>query len=453
MIRRVRRREFLAEAGALSLAIAVPSAAGGGDVDALLAPWTGPYGGLPPFDKVHVEAFSPALREGMEMERVEIAAIARNPAPASFENTIVALENVGRPLRRVRSLFNTYSGTMNVGPMRALETEMSPVLAAFGDEIVQNGALFARVKAVYDARENAGLTPEQQRLATVVYDRFARQGAALDAAHKSRLAQINQQLARLYTTFSQNQLADEEGYTLMLERPEDLAGMPESLRASAARAAAEHGRPGAWAITNTRSSMEPFLTYASRRDLREKGWRMWIMRGDNAGAHDNKPVITQIMQLRAEKATLLGHPTYAHWITAANMAKTPDAAMALMMQVWPAAVARVHQEVADMQAVVDAEHGGFNIAPWDYRYYAEKVRKAKYDLDQDEVKGYLQLEKIREGMFGLPASSTASSSSLRPTCRCIRRTCACTRCAGPGPVSACGISIRTLATARRPARG
>jgi peptidyl-dipeptidase Dcp len=405
-MRRIRRREFLAEAGALSVTVAAAStcppaasAAGTSDVDQLLAPWTGPHGGLPPFDKVRVEAFGPALRAGMEMQRAEIAAIARNPASPTFENTIVALEEAGRPLERVRSVFGTYVRTMNVGPMRALETEMSPVLAAFGDEIVQNGTLFARIKAAYDARETAGLTSEQQRLTTVVYDRFDRQGAALDATHKARLGQINQQLARLYTTFSQNQLADEEGYTLMLDRPEDLAGMPESLRASAARAAAEKGRPGSWAITNTRSSMEPFLTYASRRDLREKGWRLWIMRGDNAGAHDNKPVITEIMQLRAEKATLLGHPTYAHWITAANMAKTPDAAMALMMQVWPAAVARVHQEVADMQAVVDAERGGFKIAPWDYRYYAEKVRKAKYDLDQDEVKGYLQLERIREGMF------------------------------------------------------
>jgi peptidyl-dipeptidase Dcp len=369
------------------------------EVDALLAPWTGPHGGMPPFDAVRVEALGPALRAGMELERAEITAITGASAAPSFENTIVALENAGRPLRRVRAVFNTFIGTMNEGPMRALESEMVPALAGFGDEIVQNAALFARVKAVYDARPHTGLTPEQQRLATVLYERFARQGAALDDARKVRLADINQQLARLSTTFSQNMLADEEGCTLFLERPEDLAGLPDSVCASARRAAAEKGRADEWAITNTRSSMEPFLTYATRRDLREKAWRLWVMRGDNPGPHDNKPVITAIMRLRAEKAALLGFPSYAHWSIADTMAKTPEAAMALMLRVWPAAVARARHEVADMQAVVDAERGGFAIAPWDYRYYAEKVRKATYDLDQDEVRGYLQLEKIREAMF------------------------------------------------------
>ena len=397
----------MTKAGAAAAAVTagVPTMAGNAaaaaspETNVLLAPWSGPRGGLPPFDKVRVADFADAMRTGMQLERAEIQAIAKNPAPPTFDNTIVALDESGRPFSRVRSLFGTFSGTMSVGPMRALETEMSPVLAAFEDEIVQNGALFARVKAVYDARTASGLTPEQQRLTEVTYDHFVRQGAALAPEQKTQLAAMNKKLAALYTTFGQNELADEENGTLPLQQSGDLAGLPESLRASAARAASEKGHPGAWVITNTRSSMEPFLTYSTRRDLREKGWRMWIMRGDNPGAHDNKPVIAEIMQLRAQKATLLGYPSYAHWKTVDNMAKTPDAAMALMMNVWPAAKARAQQEVADMQAVVDAEHGGFQIEPWDYRYYAEKVRKAKYDLDQNEVKQYLQLDKIREGMF------------------------------------------------------
>lgn len=365
----------------------------------LLAPWSGPHGGLPPFDTLRVEEFGPAFRAAMELQRAEIAAIVADPAPATFENTVLALERSGEQLHRVRALFNVCVSSMNLGPMRALQTELSPLLAAFGDEIVQNAALFGRVAAVYEARENAGLSTEQQRLAKVVYDRFARQGAALDAERKARLGEINQELARSYTAFSQNVLADEEGQVLVLQRPEDLAGLPESLRESAARAAADKGRAGSWAIANTRSAMEPFLVFSEQRELRERGWRLWTNRGDGAGPHDNKPLITRIMQLRAEKAALLGYETYAHWITADNMAQTPAAAMALLMRVWPAAVARAREEIAEMQAAADAEGGGFVLAPWDYRHYAEKVRQAKYALDQDEVKGYLQLERIREGMF------------------------------------------------------
>jgi peptidyl-dipeptidase Dcp len=368
------------------------------ETDPLLAPWTGPQGGLPPFERVRVEALGPALREAIALKRAEIGAIAAQAAPPTFENTLIALEECGAALRRVMTVYNTFRGTMSVGPMRALETELSPVLAALDDEIVQNAALFARIAAVYEHRDDAGLNAEQRRLTSVVYDEFVFQGAALDRESKGRLGAINLRLAELYTAFSQNVLADEEESTLFLAA-EDLAGLPESLRDAAARTAAEKGRAGEWAIGNTRSSMDPFLTYSSRRDLRERGWRMWMMRGDHPGAHDNKPLITEILRLRAEKAALLGAASYAHWFTADNMAKTPAAAMALLLGVWPAAVARAREEVAAMQAVVDSDGGGFRIAPWDHRYYAEKVRRAAYDLDQDEVRQYLQLDNIREGMF------------------------------------------------------
>ena len=367
--------------------------------DPLLAPWIGPHGGFPRFDKIKVESFKPSLMKAMDLYRAELAAVASAKEPATFANTIAVMEGAGRPFNRIGLLFNIYTSTLKDKQVSALELELAPVYATFQDEIIQNEALFARVKAVYDGRDKAKLTPEQTRLVEVVYERFARQGAALGDKDKARMKDINAKLAELYTKFSQNELADEEGYSLTLDNEADLAGVPDSVKAAAKDAAEAKGLHGKWLITNTRSSMEPFITYATRRDLREKGWRMWVNRGDNAGDHDNKPIITQILALRAEKARLLGFASHAHWIIADNMAKTPDAAMALSMKVWKAAAARAREEVADMQKVADAEKAGFKIAPWDYRFYAEKVRKAKYDLDDNEVKPYLQLDKMREAMM------------------------------------------------------
>ncbi|MGD0192147.1 MAG: M3 family metallopeptidase [Rhizomicrobium sp.] len=377
----------------------VSAAANSPALSSLLLPWTGPHGGVPAFDKVNVAELKPALLAGMEQNRADIAAIVSNPNAPNFENTIAALEDAGRPLDRVRAIYHIYTSTMNDKTVQAVETEMAPVLAAFSDEVIQNAALFARVKAVYDSRETSGLSPEQQRVTWVIYRRFARHGAALDDAAKKRLADINQMLAGLYTRFSQNELADEEDHWIVLDNESDLAGLSQSFRASAAAAASEKGLNGKWLIANTRSAMEPFLTYADRRELREKAFRMWASRGDNRDTHDNNAIITEILALRAEKADLLGFPTFAHWITDDQMAKTPDAAMGLMMKVWAPAVARVREEVADMQKIADADKGGFRIAAWDYRYYAEKVRKAKYDLDETAIKPYLQLEKIRAGAF------------------------------------------------------
>jgi len=376
-----------------------PAATAEHDANPLLDAWVGPHGGVPRFDQVTVEAFKPAMLKGMDLYRAEIAAIAGNTAAPTFENTFAALDNAGRPFRRMTRIFRVYTSTMNDKRTQLVDTETAPLLSAFNDEIVQNEALFARLKAVYDARAAAKLSPEQRRLAEVVYNNFARLGAALGNAEKARLKAINERLASLYTTFQQNELADEENYALVIDNERDLAGLPDNLRAAAAGAAEEKGQKGKWLFSNTRSSMEPFIAYASRRDLREKGWRMWTMRGDNPGAHDNNPVIAEILQLRAERARLLGFATHAHWILANNMAKTPDAAMALMMKVWKAALARARQEIADMQALADGDGSGIRIEPWDYRYYAEKVRKSKYDLDQTEISQYLQLEKMREAMF------------------------------------------------------
>jgi peptidyl-dipeptidase Dcp len=369
----------------------------------LLAPWTGPHGGLPPFDAVRVEHFKPALEAAMAENLAEVEAIAADPKPADFENTLAALERSGHTLDRVGRIYSVFSSTMNSKDFQAVEREMAPKLAALEDQITQNEKLFARIAKIYETRSTSGLSPEQQRLAWLYFTNFARSGAKLDAAGKKRVAEINQKLAELYTKFSQNVLADEESYAVVLEQEADLAGLPESLRAGAAAAAESRSEKGKWAITNTRSSVDPFLTFSERRDLREKVWRNFVNRGDNGGATDNNAAVTEILKLRAERAQLLGYATHAHWRLENAMAKTPERAVELMEAVWKPAVERVHQEVTDMQALADREAaaGGpkLTIEPWDYRYYAEKVRKAKYDLDTNAVKPYLQLEKLREGMF------------------------------------------------------
>ncbi len=367
--------------------------------DAMLAPFAGPFGGVPPFDRVKVGDFKPAILKAMDLQRAEIAAIVGNAEAPTFENTLVTLEDSGRPLGRVTSILRTLTSAKNDKAMQAVEQEMAPVLAAFEDEIVQNVPLFQRIKAVWDGRANAKLDAEQARLLEVVYRMFTRQGAALGTSEKARLKEIKGRLATLYTTFSQNQLADEEEQMVVLENESDLAGLPAPLAAAARATAEAKGLKGKWAITNTRSSVEPFLVYSTKRDLREKVWRMFVLRGDSAGRHDNKPIIREILTLRAERSKLLGFASHAHWKTDDSMAKTPEATLALMMKVWPAAAKRSREEIADMQKVADAEKAGHAIAPWDYRHYAEKVRKAKYDLDQNEVKSYLQLEKMCEAMF------------------------------------------------------
>jgi peptidyl-dipeptidase Dcp len=348
---------------------------------------------------VRVENFEPALEEAMRQSRAELEALTNDAAPPSFENTCAAFENIGRTLQRVGTVYNVWESTLKSPEFQVVEREMAPRLAAFRDEIVQNEKLFQRIAAVYAQKDQLGLTPEQQRLVWHQYTDLVLAGAKLAPAEKARLADINQRLATLFTNFSQNVLSDEETYTVVLEGEADLEGLPASLRASAAAAAEERNLPGKWVITNTRSAVEPFLSFSARRDLREKVWRNFVDRGDNGGEHDNNAVITDILQLRAERAQLLGYPTHAHRRLQDSMAKTPEATLELMEAVWTPALARVREEVADMQAIVKSEGKSFAIAPWDYRYYAEKVRKAKYDLDENELKPYLQLDKLRDGLF------------------------------------------------------
>ena len=365
----------------------------------LLATWEGPYGGVPPFDRVQVPLFKPALEAAMAEALAETDQIAKNPAPPDFENTVAALERSGHTLERVSVLYGVWGSTMSSPEYQVVQREMAPKLAAFYDQVQQNEAVFKRIDAIYNSPAKAKLTPEQQRLTWFYYTTWASAGARLNPDAKKQLSEINQKLAGLFTRFSQNVLAEETDQFIVLKSEDELAGLPQSLRDAAAAAAETKKQPDAWVIMNTRSSIDPFLTYSDRRDLREKAWRMFINRGDNGGEHDNNAIITEILQLRAQRAKLLGYPTHAHWRLENQMARTPERAMELMEAVWKPAVARVHEEVADMQALADKEGAKIKIEPWDYRYYMEKVRKAKYDLDQNEIKPYLQLEKLREGIF------------------------------------------------------
>ncbi|MHB9005838.1 MAG: M3 family metallopeptidase [Limisphaerales bacterium] len=365
----------------------------------LIEEWKGSHGGLPPFDQIQLGQFQPAIAAAMTSNRVEIQAMANDPAAPTFENTIAALERCGRILDRVQTVYGVWSSTLSTPEFRAIEQEIEPQLAAFRDEIFQNEKLFRRLEAVYQSPDKARLTSEQQRLVWLLYTNFVRAGARLDAVGKTRIAAINQRLATLFTRFSQNLLADEEALGVVLDHEADLARLPASLRSAAAAEGEARELKGKWVIANSRSSAEPFLTYSDRRDLREKVWQRFVSRGDHPGAHDNKPLITEILKLRAERAQLLGFPSHAHWRLENSMAKTPERTLTLMEAVWKPAVARVREEVADMQKIADAEGAGIRIEPWDYRYYAERVRKAKYDLDESAVKPYLQLDQLRDGMF------------------------------------------------------
>jgi len=393
----VKRRTFLAASAAFTTAAAVHPALAKTPENPMLAPYTGPFGGVPAWDKVVVADFKPALEAAMEQAWAEIEVITANKAAPTFENTIAAYEDSGRTLDRLYRYFYVWSGNMSSPEFQAVEAEMSPKLSAFGDRVTQNQALFNRIEAVYNSPEKAKLTPEQQRVLWLRYTGFVRQGAKLEAGAKAQVAAINEELAGLYTKFNANQLADEDTYIELSAA--DLEGLPESLVAAARSSAAERKLEGKAIIVNTRSSVDPYLTYSPVRATREKVWRAFVSRGDNGGPTDNNAIITRILKLRAERAKLLGYPTHAHWRLEDSMAKTPERAMELMEAVWPPAIAAVKRDVADMQAIIDAEKGGFKLAPWDYRYYSEKVRKAKYDLDLNEVKPYLQLEKLREGMF------------------------------------------------------
>lgn len=364
----------------------------------LLQEWTGPYQGVPAFDKMKVEDIKEAMETGMELGLKDIEAIANNPEPPTFENTIVAMERSAEELDRVSRYYGIFSSNVSSPGFRAIQAELAPKLSDYQSKISQNEKLFQRIKAVYDASQKTPLGDQEQRVVDLTYKQFEMNGANLDAAKKARYAEINKELSSLYTKFSNNVLHDEENYVTYLNK-DQLGGLSDGFIKSAAKIATDKGHEGKYAITNTRSSMDPFLTYSTNRELRKQVWENYYSRGDNGDEYDNNQIIAEILKLRKERVALLGYDNYAEWRLQDRMAKTPENAMDLMLKVWPAATARVKEEVADMQAVANENGDNITIEPWDYRYYAEKVRKKKYDLDSDEVKQYLQLDKLTEAMF------------------------------------------------------
>jgi peptidyl-dipeptidase Dcp len=363
----------------------------------LLTDWTGPFG-LPPLPAIKPEHFRPAFERAMAAHRTEIDAIAASPSAPSFDNTIEALERSGHELDRVSNVFFVLAGADSGAAIEAVEREISPLLARHSNALYLNAKLYARIAELYRRREALGLSAEQARVLDRYHTRFVRAGGALDKPAQDRLAAINERLASLGTQFGQNVLADEKAYALVLEEG-DLAGLPDFAR-DAARAAAEERRAtGKYAITLARSSCESFLQFSSRRHLREKIFQAWIKRGENGGATDNRALIAEMVALRAERAKLLGFKTFADYRLDDQMAKTPQAARKLLDEVWGRARAKAAVERDALQAMIAQEGGNFALAPHDWRYYTEKLRKARYDLDEAEIKPYFQLDKMIEAAF------------------------------------------------------
>ena len=373
-----------------SATVAVPN-------NILLADWKGPYAGVPPWDQVKPEQFDEAYAFAIaELER-EAAATANNPEAPTFANTIEAMERGGARLDQVGSIFGVMTDNMSSPEYQALDKKWSPKLSAAFDRITLDPKIFARVETLYNKRDSLGLDAKQMRVLTRSYDGFVRRGAKLTPAQKTQVSSINQELASAFSDFNSKLLADEG--TFLPASAAEMAGVPEDVRNAAAAVAKAKGLPaGSFAVRNTRSAVDPVLSFASNRALRQKVWQAFVNRGDNGNANDTNALIAKIVKLRADRAHLLGYKTHADFRMQDTMAKTPARAMDLMMRVWPAAVKRVHEEVADMKPFA-AKDGVKTIEPWDYRYYQEKVRKAKYDLSEDEIKPYFELSNLVNGMF------------------------------------------------------
>ena len=363
-----------------------------------LTEWNGPNG-LPRFEAVKDEDFAGAFDAALASHDAEIDELAGNGDEPSFANTIIALETAGDALSRVSALFWNKAGAHTNPDIQALEREIAPKMSRHYSKISMNAALFARVDALWEKRDTLGLTGEELRVLERHWKGFVRSGAKLERPEQERLAAINEELAGLGAKFGQNVLADEKGWKLFLSSEEELAGLPGFLRDSMESAAREHGEDGKFAVTLSRSIIEPFLTFSERRDLREQAFKAWVARGENDGETDNRETVKRTLALRNEKATLLGYANFAAYKLDNTMAKTPDAVNSLLMQVWEKAVARAGEEEAELAAVIREEGKNHEVMPWDWRHYAEKLRAQKFNFSEAELKPYLQLEKILEACF------------------------------------------------------
>jgi peptidyl-dipeptidase Dcp len=379
----------------------------------LLAPWTGPYG-LPPFAEVRAEHFAPAFAEAMREHLAEIDAIGRASAPPSFENTVAALDSAGRRFERIGSLFHNLTSSETSPALQAVEREMAPILAAHDSRVYTHAALFARIDALHSGRGALGLSDEQARVLERFHLDFVRAGAKLAAVERARYAEVMQRLAELTTRFGQNVLADESEFQLILKDEDDLVGLPAFVRIAARQAGAERGLGDASVITLSRSHIVPFLTFSERRDLREAAWRAWTSRGEHPGASDNRGLAREILQLRLEQARLHGYASYADFALSDTMAKSQAAVAALLERVWKPARARAEAERVDLAAVAQSLGSTAAIEPWDWRFYAERVRRERYDLDEAEIKPYFSLEGMVGAAFDCAARLFGLAFVARP---------------------------------------
>ncbi len=363
----------------------------------LLQTWTERFG-LPPFERIRPEHFPAAFDQGMAEQLGEVAAISGEIAAPSFANTIEAMERTGRLLDRVSRVFFNLEGSASNDAIEAIARDYAPKLAQHRMRMALDARLFERVDALHSRRASLGLAEDQLRLLERYHLDFVRDGARLAPADKARMSAISERLAAFQTQFGQNVLHDEKTWQLVLEEA-DLEGLPDFARAAAAEAARERGLSGRCVVTLSRSSVEPFLTFSSRRDLRQRAYEAWLRRGENAGPHDNRPLIREILALRDEQARLLGYESYAAYKLDDSMAKEPAAAERLLQQVWEPAKRKAGTERAALQALARAEGMNAPIEPWDWRYYAEKVRRADYAVDESQVKPYFVLDNMVRAAF------------------------------------------------------
>jgi peptidyl-dipeptidase Dcp len=367
------------------------------DNNPLLEAWTGPFE-APPFGRIEPAHFRPAFDAALKAARAEIDAIAANPDPPTFANAIEALERSGRDLDKVASVFFNLAGAATNDELQAIERDIAPILSRHRSDTYLNDALFARIGALKTDENQFGLSAEQTRVLERYHLNFTRAGAGLPPDTKARLAEISDRLAMLGAKFGQNVLADERAWLMLLDKA-GLDGLPDFFIAGAARTAADRGHAGKYALTLSRSSIEPFLQFSARRDLRETAFRAWTARGENGGETDNRQIAAEMARLRAERARLMGYESYAHFRLADTMAKTPRAALDLLESVWTPAVLSARREEEALQEIVASEGDNYKVAPWDWRYFAEKRRKAEFDFDEGEIKPYLQLDRLIEAAF------------------------------------------------------
>ena len=356
--------------------------------------------GVPPFDKIKAEHYLPAFEEGMKRHNAEIDSIVNNPDAPTFENTIVALDESGRMLDRIGAVLSVMTGTMSDSTYQSIEKEITPKRTEHYDNINFNEKLFARIKTVYDAAP-ANLTTEQRMLLDKTYKGFVRSGILLDGSKQDRLREINKELSSTALSFNQNLLKETDNYQLVIDKKEDLAGLPEDIIAAAAKMAKDKGMEGKWMFGLSKPSWEPFLQYADNRELREKLYKAMYMRGDNNNEFDNKENIKKIVSLRLEKANVLGYNTHADYVLEETMAKTPDNVMNLLNGIWKYALPQAKKEATELQAIAKKEGKDIKIESWDWAYYAEKLRKEKYALDEDALKPYFKADNVREGVFAV----------------------------------------------------